>query len=187
MNNLKNKFSLNRNFVKMLFLGTMVFSILISPIENINVSLAVKVHAAEKSKTNSGATKGLGPIGRSTINIKKSNKLQLLPVPVQNLRIARSTNNIIILTWNDPNSKGSVKSYEIYRMTKYSAGYKKVASVSNTTSFADSLEDATANDIASSTLISYYVIALSKSGKQSPASKPVNYYDFFFYKNYLWA
>lgn len=125
-----------------------------------------------------GVGNGLGGIADFTVSIKKLDKDEWPPVPVQNVQIQRNDDNSILVSWQDPNPSGSINSYDIYRMSGAFADIEKVATVSNTSNWIDTSDVATSNDYIDSIMLAYYIVARSNNGKESPFSNTASFYGY---------
>lgn len=121
---------------------------------------------------------GMSASGNFTVSIKKLEQDQQAPLPVTNVKIQRNDDKSILLTWDDPNPKDMVESYDIYRTAGSFVYFDVVANVSNTSSWVDTSDEAKKDDFLDAVMISYYIIVHSKNGQISHASKQASFSPF---------
>lgn len=119
---------------------------------------------------------GMGGAGEFTVSVKRLDKDQQPPKPVNNLKIRRNPDKSIILTWEDPNPKDMVESYEIYRTSGSIVRYSKAATIPYQSSWVDTSSDARADGIVNNAMLGYYMIVHAKNGMDSPSSNLADLY-----------
>lgn len=133
-------------------------------------TLYAKAEATQQSLVN-GIGNGYSASGEFNVSIIKLSADQLPPIAPANLTVTENSDHSMKLTWEDLNPSGLVEYYDVYRTSGIVITTSKIATISNCTSWDDTSDVAkTENNI-----LSYYIIAHAKNGKESTMSNLGNF------------
>ncbi|HEX2954220.1 MAG TPA: fibronectin type III domain-containing protein [Bacillota bacterium] len=114
-----------------------------------------------------GFGQGFSVHAEFTVSVQPVPVSEWPPLAPENLTAEERDDRVIVLSWEDPNPKGAVVAYDIYREAGF-WDYKsyKIGTVSNRLYYVDDSQEA----IGEKELLMYSVVARAKNGKESSAS-----------------